>query len=125
MIDEALTWDEARDRCSENNDGYLAVANKAYEFSFLRGMYDKYRRQGGTANGAWIDGKFDNATDKWVCDAYIYGQNTDCNSDMPWTHGEPNNLDIERCALVWFTRTDGVANYMCNEKLPTICATYR
>ena len=88
-------------------------------------MYDKYRAQGGNANGAWIDGKFNNGTNKWVCDAYIYGKSPDCMSDMPWTHGEPNNLDTERCILVWFTRTDGVANYMCHEKMPAVCATSR
>ena len=125
LIDEALTWYEARDRCSKNGEGYLAEAHNAEQFDFLRGMYDKYRAQGGNANGAWIDGQFDNGTKEWVCDSYIYGKNTDCMSAMPWTHGEPNNLDTERCALVWFTRTDGVANYMCHEKMPVICATYR
>ena len=125
MLDEVLTWTEARDRCSQDNNGYLAVAKNVQEFKFLRVMYDKYRSRGGDANGAWLDGTYTNSnnTNKWICDSN--GEGSDCPSKMPWTNGEPNNLDTERCILVWFTRTDGVANYMCNERMPAICATYR
>ena len=123
LIDEALTWAEASDRCAEGNAGYLAEAKDDKEFKFLRGMYDKYRTQGGDANGAWIDGTYDNITKQWMCDSHGFG--SDCLWDTPWSHGEPNRLHIERCLLVWFTRNDGVANYMCSERMPAICATYR
>ena len=126
LLDESLTWAEARARCSEGNNGYLAVANNAEQFDFLRGMLDKYRSQGGAANGAWIDGRlYEPATAEWVCDAYVYGSNYYCQPGMPWTHGEPSNLDFEHCILVWFNKTDGVSNYVCNEKMPAICATFR
>ena len=122
MLDEALTWAEARDRCSEGNNAYLAVANYDKKFDFLRGLYDKYRNQSGSAVGAWIDGKYDNASKTWHCDAGGLGI---CSHRMPWSHGEPNRNDTEHCVLVWYSRTDGVANYNCNKTMPAICATIR
>ena len=44
---------------------------------------------------------------------------------MPWTHGEPNRIESEHCILVWYSRTDGVANFRCYEKMPAICAINR
>ena len=119
MLDEVLTWNEARDRCSEGNNAYLAAADYDEQFAFLRGLYDKYRNQSGSAVGAWIDGKFDNATKTWQC-----GMGK-CSFEMPWSRGEPNREDTEWCLLVWYSRTDGVANYRCNATMPAICATIR
>ena len=121
-LNEALTWDEARGRCSEGNNGFLAVANSKKQIEFLRGMYDEYRSRGGDAAGVWIDGKYDNATKTWRC----YSNDDDaCVSDMPWSRGEPNRNDTEWCILVWYSRTDGMANYRCNARMPAICATFR
>ena len=125
MLDDALTWTEARDRCSQGNNGYLAAANSDAHFAFLRGLYDKYRNQSGSAVGAWIDGKFDNATNKWVCDAYVYGANIGCLAELLWATGAPNHEDTDRCIGVWYQRPDGVANRKCNKKVPAICATFR
>ena len=69
MLDEALTWDEAYDRCRQGDYEYLAVANDEKLFKFLRGMYDEYVANGGSAIGAWIDGKFYNTTDAWNCES--------------------------------------------------------
>ena len=127
FIDKPLTWSEASDECRKTNDGYLAVANSEEEFDFLRGMYDEYVAQGGSAIGVWIDGTFDNDTKTWTCysnydDVYF---DDSCLDDMPWSFGEPNRNETEHCILVWYSRTDGVANYRCNVKLPAICATKR
>ena len=99
------------------------MANSVKKFKFLRGLYDEYRAKGGIAVGAWIDGKYDSAAETWHCESN--GLGTTCPPDMPWTYEEPNNVDDEKCIIVWFTRTDGVANYRCNEKMPAICATFR
>ena len=127
LLDEALTWTEARDSCREDNNGFLAVANNDNEFDFLRAMYDNYRSQGGSAIGAWIDGEYYNVTKKWHCHSNVnYADRDDtCGNDMPWSHGEPNRNDTEHCILVWYSRRDGVANYRCNATMPAICATYR
>ena len=122
ILDEALSWDEARARCNESNEGYLAVANSAKEFKFLRGLYDEYRARGGVAVGAWIDGEYDSAAKTWHCESN--GPGTVCLSGMPWTYEEPNNVDDEKCIIVWFTRTDGVANYYCHKKMVAICTAY-
>ena len=124
-LDEALTWVEARDRCSEGNNGYLAVAKSKKQFDFLRGMYDEYRARRGDAAGAWIDGKYHNATKTWVCDSYIYVWYPNYMSYMSWSFEEPNGELTEHCVLVWHSRTDGVANYRCNARMPAICATFR
>ena len=125
LLDEALTWARAEQRCSEGNDGYLAAANSAEQFDFLRGLYDKYRNQSGSAVGSWIDGKFDNATNKWVCDAYVYGANTACLAEMLWASGEPDHEDTDRCIGVWYQQPDGVVNCNCSKKGLAICATFR
>ena len=124
-LDEELTWDEARNSCSDGNNGYLAVANSDKQFKFLRGMYDEYIYQGGDALGAWIDGKFNNATKTWVCDSYIYVWYPNYMSYMSCSFEEPNGELTEHCVLVWHSRTDGVANYNCNQAMPAICAAYR
>ena len=98
------------------------MANSVKEFQFLRGLYDEYRAKGGVAVGAWIDGEYDSAAKTWYCDAN--GQGSVCPLDMPWSFREPNRLDTEHCILVWFARTDGVANYRCNATMPAICAAY-
>ena len=69
MLDEALTWDEAYNRCRQGDNAYLAVANNVEEFDFLRGMYDEYHANGGSAEGVWIDGKFDPVTSTWNCES--------------------------------------------------------
>ena len=129
LLDEALTWDEAYDRCRQGDYEYLAVANDEKLFKFLRGMYDEYVANGGSAIGAWIDGRFYNTTDAWNCESnagnFAYDYDYLCQSEMPWSNGEPNRNDTEHCILVWYSRTDGVANYRCNVKLPAICATKR
>ena len=122
LLDEALTWARAEERCSEGNNGYLAAANSAEQFDFLRGLYDKYRNQSGSAVGAWIDGIYDSDAKMWRCHSNEFDT---CPSDMPWSHGEPNRNDTEHCILVWYSRTDGVANYNCNKTMPAICATNR
>ena len=122
LLDEALSWDAASDRCREGRNGYLAAAQNKEEFDFLRGMYDKYDAQGGSAIGAWIDGKYDNATKAWHC----YSNDDDaCLSDMPWSVGKPNRNETEQCILVWWSTTDGVVNHRCNSRMPAICATLR
>ena len=125
-LDEALTYDEANARCSEGNNGELAVANSKKQFEFLRGMYDEYRSRGGNAVGAWIEGKYDNASKIWRCKSnYDFYYDDACRNTMPWTHGEPNRIETEWCILVWYSRTDGVANFRCYEKMPAICAINR
>ena len=123
LLDEALTWTEARAKCSTNNAGYLAMANSAEHFTFLKGMFDNYRSQGGSAEGAWVNGVYEYS--RWLCHDYIYGLEAACPSVMPWTSGEPDNLPTEKCARVQHTKTDGLANYACTEKMPAICATFR
>ena len=129
LLDEQLTWDEANDRCKEGDNAYLAVANDYKIFKFLRGMYDEYVANGGSANGVWIDGKYYPLTDTWQCDSNsnnnVYEYEDICQYDMPWSHREPNRLDTEHCILVWYSRRDGVANYRCNARMPAICATKR
>ena len=126
LLDERLTWREARDSCSENNDGYLAAVNNKAQFNFMLGMFDKYRAQGGHFVSAWLDGKYEPATAMWRCDAYVYGTKIRCQAAMPWAFEEPNNLDFdEHCILLWWSRTDGVVNYVCDALLPAICATHR
>ena len=129
MLDEALTWAEARARCKEGSNEYLAVANSVEQFNFLRGMYDKYRANNGSADGVWIDGKFDAAANVWNCysnyDNFAYDYNDVCQSDMPWSSGGSNTGSNQHCILVWHANSDGVKNYGCSEKMPAICATKR
>ena len=130
MVDAALTWDEAKAKCAENGAGYLAEADSVEKFNFLKGMLDAYRTQGGSADGAWIDGKFDNATDAWNCESnsnsFAYNYEDICQSGMPWANEEPVDADDRgHCVLVWHSSSDGVTNYWCNTKLPAICATKR
>ena len=122
ILDEALSWDEARARCNDSNEGHLAVANSVKEFKFLRGMYDEYRVKGDVAVGAWIDGEYDPVAKTWRCESN--GPRTACRSGMPWSNKEPNRLNSEHCIIVWYTRSDGVANFRCWEKMPAICAAY-
>ena len=122
ILDEALSWDEARARCNDSNSGHLAVANSVKEFQFLLGLYDEYRAKGGIAVGAWIDGEYDSAAKTWYCESN--SPSTACLPGMPWTYEEPNNVDDEKCIIVWFTRTDGVANYICSKKMAAICSAY-
>ena len=98
------------------------MANNKKQFDFLRGMYDEYRSRGGDAVGAWIDGKYDNATKTWHC--YSNGDAA-CVSDMPWSMGQPLRSDTARCILVWYSTTDGMTNHRCNAPMPAICATFR
>ena len=128
LIDEALTWAEARDRCSEGDAGFLAEAKNVEQFDFLRGMYDKYLAQGGDVIGAWIDGKYDPDRKAWPCNSYFDFDayyDDPCLKTMPLSTGEPSIVDTMRCVIVWWQKTDGVANYRCDAKLPAICATYR
>ena len=130
LLDEALTWAEANDRCRQGDNDYLAVANNDELFNFLKGMLDAYRTQGGSANGTWIDGKFDNSTDAWNCESnsnsFAYNYEDICQPGMPWANEEPADADDSgHCVLVWHSSSDGVTNYWCNTKLPAICATKR
>ena len=122
ILDEALSWDEARARFNDSNEGHLAVANSVKEFKFLRGLYDEYRAKGGVAVGAWIDGEYDPVAKTWHCDSN--GPRTACRSGMPWTYKEPNRMNSEHCIIVWHSRSDGVANFRCWEKMPAICTAY-
>ena len=126
LVDEALTWSEARNRCSQDNSGFLASsAYSVQQFNFLRGLYDEYRAKNGTAIGAWIDGQYDSEAKEWHCKSFWYGRHGRCPNDMKWSHGEPNRNDTEHCILVWYSRRDGVANYRCDARMPAICAAHR
>ena len=115
FIDDALSWNESLATCKQH--GALAMADDAETFNVLLGMYKKYRAANGTAVGVWLDGTRANATSSWRCE----DDTIDCGADMPWSVGEPNRPDSEHCVLVWYSRTDGVANFGCDGKMPTIC----
>ena len=121
LLDEDMTWDEARDRCRQGHTGYLAVANtcSVQEFDFLRKIYDVYRAAGGKSRSVWIDGRFDPVDYVWRCLSNADGL---CRSGMPWAEeqGGPAN-----CVLIWGTYAQGVTNAECNSKMSAICATHR
>ena len=125
LVDESLTWEQARARCSQNSDGYLAVAYSVEHFNFLKGMFDNYRSQGGSAAGAWINGKYTSSVSKWFCYDYTYGYGPTCLAGMPWSNGEPGSLATEHCIRVAQTNTDGVVNGQCDDTMPAICAKFR
>ena len=118
LIDDALTWNESRTAC-EKRHGVLAMANDAATFTVLRRMYEQYSVGAERpALGAWLDGRRVNDTaDSWQCES----NKIDCPSNMPWSSGEPNRQQTEHCVLVWYSRTDGVANYGCARKMVAIC----
>ena len=116
FVDAALNWTESLAAC-EDRHGALAMAYNADRFEALREVYDHYRASVGSAAGAWLDGRRANATSSWRCE----DDKIDCASAMPWSTGEPNRPDSEHCVLLWYSRTDGVANYDCNRMMPAIC----
>ena len=121
LVDATLTWDEAKAKCSENGAGYLAEADSVERFNFLKSMLDAHRSQGGSAVGAWIDGKYDSATSKWHCETYKYNSDVNCSPDMPGTW----KAQTSGCIRLFYSSTSGVVTHSCSEKMPAICATYR
>ena len=115
FVDGAYSWNDARSVCYAY--GALAMADNAATFDVLRSMYDQYIAGSGSAIGVWLDGRLVNDTDIWQCEA----NKVDCGANMPWSVREPNRLETERCVLVWYSRTDGVANYDCTKTMPAIC----
>ena len=95
------------------------MASDAVEFAKIRYVYDDWiQNDGGQAAGAWIDGYRVLDYGFWYC---YYSGSTACPASMPWSAGEPNRAETEKCLAVWHSRTDGVANYDCAQKLPAIC----
>ena len=121
LVDATLTWDEAKAKCAENGAGYLAEADSVEKFNFLKGMLDAYRTQGGSAVGAWIDGKYDSATSKWQCASHQYHDIKSCSPDMPGTW----QAQTSGCIRLLYSTTSGVVTHSCTEKMPAICAKYR
>ena len=120
VIEGAHTMNESAVACKGQGGGALAIAYSNGTFNALRQLYDQYQDEYeyGLVVGMWLDGRRDDeAAGVWRCES----DTVDCGANMPWSAGEPNRLNTEHCVVVWHSRTDGVANYVCTRKLPAIC----
>ena len=116
FIHGEFTRDEAVAACEDR--GSLARADDLDTFRVLWGMLHDSRTPYDDVNrtGAWLDGKLD-ANGTWQCES----NKTECGPSMPWSAGEPDLLQRQKCVMLWLPRGDGVTNYFCAHWAAAIC----
>ena len=115
FMDGAFTQSEAVTACEKH--GSLAMAEDAEMFGVLwRLLNDSRGPSDDKYMGAWLDGKLD-ANGTWQCES----NKTECGPSMPWSAGQPDQLQRQKCVMLWLPRGDGVTNYFCAHWAAAIC----
>ena len=86
-------------------------------FDALFKIVDVYtRRQGGSIDGAFLDGFKSTAAGDWFC---VNAQGA-CPAAMPWQPGEPDD-PLEMCVGIKPDFSQGVDDEFCHEEKMALC----
>ena len=95
------------------------MAEDADTFNFLFNIVNAYRMQGGSVNGAFVDGTM-GIENPQSSDWYCLSTHSDCGTTLPWRPGQPNDPG-QQCINVFPGYHQGVANARCRFLKMVIC----